>query len=81
MLSPDTYTRTMPGLAKNDTTILASTISGAPGGIAPPLPDPWQRGDVGTVAINGMASYDAAHSCLQRRHGDAGDIWGTADAM
>src|SRR6185295_18485992 len=33
-----------------------------------------------TVAINGMASYDAATSTFSV-YGDAGDIWGTADAM
>src|SRR5215510_5123490 len=42
LLSPDTYVRTMPGLAKNDSTIFGSTISGAAGGGPPPLPAPWQ---------------------------------------
>ena len=32
----------------------------ASGPALPPLPSPWQRGDVGTVAINGTASYDSA---------------------
>ena len=79
VLSPDTYTRTVPGLGKYDTTILGSTISGAPGGIAPPLPDPWQRGDVGTVAINGIANYNGDTGVFNV-YGDAGDVWGTADA-
>src|SRR6185295_18995418 len=39
-----------------------------------------QRGDVGTVSINGIASYDGATSTFSV-YGDAGDIWGTADAM
>ena len=59
VISPDTWVRTSPGTLKYDTAILASTISGAAGGTAPPLPSPWQRGDIGVVAINGMASYDA----------------------
>jgi regulation of enolase protein 1 (concanavalin A-like superfamily) len=80
VLSPDSYTRVAPGGAKNDATILGSTISGLPGGGAPPLPDPWQRGDIGTVSINGIASYDAA-SATFTVVGDAGDTWGTADGM
>jgi phosphatidylserine/phosphatidylglycerophosphate/cardiolipin synthase-like enzyme/regulation of enolase protein 1 (concanavalin A-like superfamily) len=80
VLSPDTWVRTSPGAVQNDTTILGSTISGAPGGGAPPLPSPWQRGDVGTVSINGLASYDDATATFTLI-GDAGDIWGTADGM
>jgi len=80
VLSPDTYVRTSPGLGKNDTTILGSTISGAPGGTPPPLPNPWQRDDVGTVSINGMATYDDPTATFSV-YGDAGDIWNTADAM
>ena len=80
VLSPDAYVRSSPGAAKNDTTILASTVSGAPGGGAPPLPDPWQRGDIGVVSINGTASMDAATGTFTVI-GDAGDIWGTADGM
>src|SRR5260221_11706493 len=80
VLSPDAFVRSSPGAAKNDTTILASTTSGAAGGTAPPLPDPWQRGDIGVVSINGMASFDAATSTFSVI-GDAGDIWGTGDGM
>src|SRR5439155_4922136 len=46
VLSPDTYVRVAPGAARNDTTILGSTVSGAPGGGEPPLPDPWLRSDI-----------------------------------
>ena len=80
VLSPDTYTRIPPGAGKNDDTILGSTISGAPGGGAPPLPDPWQRTDIGTVSINGLASYDDATGTF-RLVGDGGTIWGTADGL
>ena len=80
VLSPDTYTRIPPGTGKNDDTILGSTISGAPGGGAPPLPEPWQRTDIGTVSINGLASYDDATGTF-RLVGDAGTIWGTADGL
>ena len=80
VISPDTYVRNAPGALKNDTTILASTISGAAGAGAPPLPSPWLRGDVGTVAINGMASYDSTADAFTVI-GDSGDIWSTADGM
>ena len=80
VLSPDTYVRSSPGAAKNDTTILGSTVSGAAGGTVPPLPDPWQRADIGTVSINGMAGFDAGTATFSVT-GDAGDIWGTADGM
>jgi phosphatidylserine/phosphatidylglycerophosphate/cardiolipin synthase-like enzyme len=80
VLSPDAFTRTPPGALKNDSTILSSTISGAPGGGAAPLPAPWLRSDVGTVAINGTASYDEATGALTLV-GDSGDIWSTADGM
>ena len=80
VLSPDTFVRSSPGAAKNDTTILSSTVSGAPGGVAPPLPSPWQRGDIGVVSINGMASVDGGTGAFTLI-GDAGDIWGAADAM
>jgi phosphatidylserine/phosphatidylglycerophosphate/cardiolipin synthase-like enzyme len=80
VLSPDTYVRTAPGAAKNDWTILGSTVSGMPGGTPAPLPDPWQRSDIGTVAINGMATYDSATSTFSL-YGDTGDIWGTSDGM
>ena len=80
VLSPDTYVRNAPGALTNDTTILASTVSGTPSTAAPPLPGPWQRGDVGIVAINGMASYDSTAGTFTVI-GDTGDIWGTADGM
>jgi phosphatidylserine/phosphatidylglycerophosphate/cardiolipin synthase-like enzyme len=80
VLSPDTYVRSAPGALKNDSTILGSTVSGAAGGGAPPLPSPWLRGDVGSVAINGIASYDAAADAFTIV-GDTGDIWSTADGM
>jgi phosphatidylserine/phosphatidylglycerophosphate/cardiolipin synthase-like enzyme len=80
VISPDTYVRNAPGALKNDSTILASTISGAAGGGAPALPSPWLRGDVGTVAINGMASYDSTANAFTVI-GDSGDIWSTADGM
>jgi phosphatidylserine/phosphatidylglycerophosphate/cardiolipin synthase-like enzyme/regulation of enolase protein 1 (concanavalin A-like superfamily) len=80
VLSPDVYVRSSPGLGKNDTTILGSTVSGAPGGTALPLPDPWQRADVGSVSINGMASYDAGTGTFSV-YGDAANIWSTADGM
>jgi hypothetical protein len=80
VLSPDFYTRTPPGALKNDATILGSTISGAAGGGAPPLPSPWLRTDVGTVGINGLASHDESTGTFTVV-GDSGDIWSTADGM
>jgi regulation of enolase protein 1 (concanavalin A-like superfamily) len=80
VLSPDFYTRTPPGSLKNDATVLGSTISGAAGGGPPPLPSPWLRTDVGTVGINGLASFDEATSTF-KVVGDSGDIWSTADGM
>jgi hypothetical protein len=79
VISPDTWVRSAPGALKNDSTILASTISGESGG-TPPLPSPWMRGDVGTVAINGTASYDSTANAFTVI-GDSGDIWSTADGM
>jgi hypothetical protein len=55
---PDLYTRTAPGAGKNDDTILGSTIAGRPAA-APPRQNRGS-GPIGTVSINGMASYDAA---------------------
>ncbi|MCU1382881.1 MAG: hypothetical protein JWL71_1578 [Acidobacteria bacterium] len=80
VISPDTYVRSTPGALKNDATILGSTISGAAGGGAPPLPAPWQRGDIGTVALNGTATFDEAAGIFTVV-GDSGDIWSTADGM
>ena len=80
VISPDISIRNAPGALKNDSTILGSTISGAAGGGAPPLPSPWLRGDIGTVAINGTASYDDATGTFTVI-GDSGDIWSTADGM
>jgi len=80
VLSPDAYTRTAPGADKNDSTILGSTISGAPGGGVPPLPEPWLRTDIGTVSINGVAGYDAATGTFTLV-GDAGTVFGTADGL
>jgi len=80
VLSPDTYIRVPPGTLRNDSTFLASTVSGAPGGGPEPLPVPWLRTDVGTVGINGLASFDAATGSYQVT-GGGGDIWGSADGM
>jgi regulation of enolase protein 1 (concanavalin A-like superfamily) len=80
VVSPDTWVRNPPGTPKNDATFLDSTISGAPGGGPAPLPQPWQRTDVGTVGINGLASFDAGSGSFAVV-GGGGDIWGSADGM
>ena len=80
VLSPDTYVRAAPGGGDNDSTMLASAISGAIMPPASPPPDPWRSSDVGVVAINGRVGYDAPTSTFSVL-GDAGDIWGKADGM
>jgi regulation of enolase protein 1 (concanavalin A-like superfamily) len=80
VLSPDTYVRAAPGRGDNDSTMLASTISGATMPPSSPPPDPWRSSDVGVVAINGRVGYDAPTGTFSVL-GDGGDVWGKADGM
>jgi phosphatidylserine/phosphatidylglycerophosphate/cardiolipin synthase-like enzyme/regulation of enolase protein 1 (concanavalin A-like superfamily) len=80
VLSPETYIRTPPGAGRNDSTILASTISGAAPPPPAPPPAPWSAEDVGTVGVNGFVRYDPATGTYSVRAG-GGDIWGTQDGM
>ncbi len=80
VLSPDTYIRSAPGTAWLDATVLASTVSGAPGPPRPTLSDPWRGSDIGVVGINGLAGNDPVSGSVTVVAG-GGDVWGTADGM
>jgi mono/diheme cytochrome c family protein/regulation of enolase protein 1 (concanavalin A-like superfamily) len=73
----------MPPLARNvvDTSAAATIADWITSlGIGSGLPYPWEHQDIGSVAVEGGASYVASGGTFNVS-GSGGDIWGTADGF